>query len=182
MAAASLGTLAEQVPQFSPSFAGGNTVRSRPSRGGEGGGREKRRQFYWAFVVLPVRIELTTSPLPRGCSTTELRQRRPACENPAMQSGRGCGRSLPQGRKWRKRAPRPAQRPRRRSSPQRPFGVIPTHERSSEGRAEGEARTPPRRGAAGKPQAPQGASQRPFGCRGRAARGRTPRFRRNCRG
>src|SRR5260221_688937 len=26
------------------------------------------------FVVLPVRIELTTSPLPRGCSTTELRQ------------------------------------------------------------------------------------------------------------
>src|SRR5262249_39987503 len=29
-----------------------------------------------AFVVLPVRIELTTSPLPRGCSTTELRQRR----------------------------------------------------------------------------------------------------------
>ena len=25
-------------------------------------------------VVLPVRIELTTSPLPRGCSTTELRQ------------------------------------------------------------------------------------------------------------
>src|SRR5262245_3630458 len=27
-------------------------------------------------VVLPVRIELTTSPLPRGCSTTELRQRR----------------------------------------------------------------------------------------------------------
>ena len=27
-------------------------------------------------MVLPVRIELTTSPLPRGCSTTELRQRR----------------------------------------------------------------------------------------------------------
>src|SRR5256885_16376813 len=27
------------------------------------------------FLVLPVRIELTTSPLPRGCSTTELRQR-----------------------------------------------------------------------------------------------------------
>src|SRR5579862_1275799 len=26
-------------------------------------------------MVLPVRIELTTSPLPRGCSTTELRQR-----------------------------------------------------------------------------------------------------------
>jgi hypothetical protein len=27
------------------------------------------------FLVLPVRIELTTSPLPRECSTTELRQR-----------------------------------------------------------------------------------------------------------
>src|SRR5207248_1663589 len=27
-------------------------------------------------MVLPVRIELTTSPLPRGCSTTELRQPR----------------------------------------------------------------------------------------------------------
>ena len=26
------------------------------------------------ILVLPVRIELTTSPLPRGCSTTELRQ------------------------------------------------------------------------------------------------------------
>ena len=26
-------------------------------------------------MVLPGRIELTTSPLPRGCSTTELRQR-----------------------------------------------------------------------------------------------------------
>ena len=31
--------------------------------------------LYWCGVVLPVRIELTTSPLPRGCSTTELRQR-----------------------------------------------------------------------------------------------------------
>ena len=33
------------------------------------------------FLVLPVRIELTTSPLPRGCSTTELRQRRAGCGN-----------------------------------------------------------------------------------------------------
>src|SRR4051795_4507404 len=32
------------------------------------------------FLVLPVRIELTTSPLPRECSTTELRQRRAGCE------------------------------------------------------------------------------------------------------
>jgi hypothetical protein len=28
-------------------------------------------------MVLPGRIELTTSPLPRECSTTELRQRKP---------------------------------------------------------------------------------------------------------
>ena len=27
-------------------------------------------------LVLPDRIELSTSPLPRGCSTTELRQRK----------------------------------------------------------------------------------------------------------
>ena len=32
------------------------------------------------YLVLPVRIELTTSPLPRECSTTELRQRRAGCE------------------------------------------------------------------------------------------------------
>ena len=38
-------------------------------------------------MVLPVRIELTTSPLPRECSTTELRQRpfRLAC-NPQVQA------------------------------------------------------------------------------------------------
>jgi hypothetical protein len=34
----------------------------------------KKRQ---EILVLPVRIELTTSPLPRECSTTELRQRSP---------------------------------------------------------------------------------------------------------
>ena len=31
-------------------------------------------RFSNIFMVLPVRIELTTSPLPRECSTTELRQ------------------------------------------------------------------------------------------------------------
>src|SRR5581483_12041749 len=53
--------------------------------------------FVWArcaalvgtFVVLPVRIELTTSPLPRGCSTTELRQRRPHNVTHEYQSERG---------------------------------------------------------------------------------------------
>ena len=33
--------------------------------------------FSTSFLVLPDRIELSTSPLPRECSTTELRQRRP---------------------------------------------------------------------------------------------------------
>jgi hypothetical protein len=36
-------------------------------------------------MVLPVRIELTTSPLPRGCSTTELRQRPAAREIGGME-------------------------------------------------------------------------------------------------
>jgi hypothetical protein len=34
----------------------------------------KTGSFPRVVMVLPVRIELTTSPLPRGCSTTELRQ------------------------------------------------------------------------------------------------------------
>ena len=33
-----------------------------------------QRAILSGFVVLPHRIELWTSPLPRGCSTTELRQ------------------------------------------------------------------------------------------------------------
>ena len=66
--------LPNRVPQISPSFAGGNTIRSRASRGGEGSAPTNKPPFHAAFLVLPVRIELTTSPLPRGCSTTELRQ------------------------------------------------------------------------------------------------------------
>jgi hypothetical protein len=42
--------------------------------------RAQKPVIYRAFLVLPVRIELTTSPLPRGCSTTELRQRRADAE------------------------------------------------------------------------------------------------------
>jgi hypothetical protein len=42
-------------------------------------GKMKTLILCW-FLVLPVRIELTTSPLPRECSTTELRQRRAGCE------------------------------------------------------------------------------------------------------
>ena len=35
----------------------------------------RNARFIRHLMVLPGRIELTTSPLPRGCSTTELRQR-----------------------------------------------------------------------------------------------------------
>jgi hypothetical protein len=48
------------------------------------------------LLVLPVRIELTTSPLPRECSTTELRQRDWA-EAMKYEKGSKSGRSLPQG-------------------------------------------------------------------------------------
>jgi hypothetical protein len=37
--------------------------------------------IYSHFLVLPGRIELTTSPLPRGCSTTELRQQEPGARH-----------------------------------------------------------------------------------------------------
>src|SRR5262245_20255885 len=43
------------------------------------------------FLVLPVRIVLTTSPLPRGCSTTELRQRRAGGGNRETCVGRKSG-------------------------------------------------------------------------------------------
>ena len=49
------------------------------------------------FLVLPVRIELTASPLPRECSTTELRQRShpahrsPAAGRPVQWKMQGCG-------------------------------------------------------------------------------------------
>src|SRR5437764_12743929 len=53
-------------------------------------------------LVLPVRIELTTSPLPRGCSTTELRQRAATAENSKNGAG-AMRRSLPYGVGGRKR-------------------------------------------------------------------------------
>src|SRR5690242_8569392 len=52
-----------------------------------------------AEMVLPGRIELTTSPLPRECSTTELRQRRRA------QIGPRTARKVPHGSPRRKDRP-----------------------------------------------------------------------------
>jgi hypothetical protein len=48
----------------------------RPRQGNSGGSEGAESTRTDIGMVLPVRIELTTSPLPRGCSTTELRQPR----------------------------------------------------------------------------------------------------------
>jgi hypothetical protein len=48
-------------------------------------------------MVLPVRIELTTSPLPRGCSTTELRQRRTFSAQMGLHDGPASGKPAPRG-------------------------------------------------------------------------------------
>ena len=54
-------------------------------------------------VVLPDRIELSTSPLPMECSTTELRQHARYSRESAQKAPTG-GRFLPQGPLWRKHA------------------------------------------------------------------------------
>jgi hypothetical protein len=54
--------------------------------------------------VLPDRIELSTSPLPMECSTTELRQHARIQRESAGKARSGRGRFLPQGPRWRKRA------------------------------------------------------------------------------
>src|SRR5579864_8080894 len=63
-------------------------------------------------MVLPDRIELSTSPLPMECSTTELRQRAARrnwtldLKNRPKGAPQG-GRSLPQGQRARKRGKSP---------------------------------------------------------------------------
>src|SRR6185312_1697656 len=57
-------------------------------------------------MVLPDRIELSTSPLPMECSTTELRQHARYSRESAQKAPTG-GRFLPQGPLWRKHAGRP---------------------------------------------------------------------------
>jgi hypothetical protein len=41
-------------------------------------------------VVLPLRIELRTSPLPRECSTTELRQRTKSAKTRQLDAANQC--------------------------------------------------------------------------------------------
>ena len=67
--------LSNKLPQFSPTLLGEFTACSRVTTGGRGRGHPLKSCFCWRCLVLPHRIELWTSPLPRECSTTELRQR-----------------------------------------------------------------------------------------------------------
>src|SRR6185437_13151726 len=50
-------------------------------------------------MVLPDRIELSTSPLPRGCSTTELRQRRKGAPAVRRRAVTAIGGAATQGQK-----------------------------------------------------------------------------------
>ena len=89
-------------------------------------------------MVLPHRIELWTSPLPRGCSTTELRQRR------MRAGGSRTRRKLPQGFHLRKDKSRPSGRLRLLCAPAAlaPPGALPLRERMTTSRQE----TPPKAG------------------------------------
>src|ERR1700751_1111990 len=59
----------------STAFSPGVSNYHRRDDRGDQGERAAHRRAGGRNLVLPVRIELTTSPLPRECSTTELRQR-----------------------------------------------------------------------------------------------------------
>jgi hypothetical protein len=109
-------------------------------------------------MVLPVRIELTTSPLPRECSTTELRQRRAGCDiarnaaaNAAILATR------PKAAQARRFPPTVAPGP---SFAWRRLVSCPRHGRSCEELGKSEPPATPGRGVAGEPQASQGAGER----------------------
>lgn len=60
--------------EFSNSFSG--KMEGERCASALHGRRERKDCFLWRELVLLDRIELSTSPLPRECSTTELQQRR----------------------------------------------------------------------------------------------------------
>src|SRR6202035_1700199 len=98
-------------PGFSPRFGGKKTFCSSP-RIGEAGVVSLKVHSDGHFVVLPGRIELTTSPLPRECSTTELRQHALGPDRQATRAKlrsaqrlKKAWRSLPQ-RRWVRKRPR----------------------------------------------------------------------------
>jgi hypothetical protein len=55
-------------PSFPPDFWGNFTVCSVLNSGGDGSSLPRNCRFVGAFLVLPDRIELSTSPLPRECA------------------------------------------------------------------------------------------------------------------
>ena len=57
--------LSNKLPGFSPTLLGEFTACSRLKIGGKGDGRSFMWSICWRFLVLPDRIELSTSPLPR---------------------------------------------------------------------------------------------------------------------
>jgi hypothetical protein len=61
-----VGVAENKLPQLSPIWRGGVTLRSLPKRGGKGR-VGANNAYFLAFLVLPDRIELSTSPLPREC-------------------------------------------------------------------------------------------------------------------
>ena len=67
-------------------------------------------------LVLPDRIELSTSPLPMECSTTELRQHARYLRGIGPNGRPLGGRFLPQGPLWRKHAGRPERAQNRQKS------------------------------------------------------------------
>jgi hypothetical protein len=109
--------------------------------------RLQKPLFIGLFVVLPVRIELTTSPLPRGCSTTELRQRR-AVEISKSGCGHERGDPCHKGQNGASAAPRWAPFPRRGTA------ISWARERSTEDNRKDRAAAAALRGATRKPQAP----------------------------
>src|SRR6476660_4482718 len=72
---------AQTFPVFAFGSATAKTYRRRPR------GNEAALWRRSGFLVLPHRIELWTSPLPRECSTTELRQRRKRAARGAERRG-----------------------------------------------------------------------------------------------
>ena len=105
-------------------------------------------------MVLPVRIELTASPLPRECSTTELRQQGPrvgrnGCKPPRPRGEPRSAATLPQGPRWSKplRAVRPLRRrhrdlPGRSPRPRWPTGDTGEATEYGRGGAGGRGRQP----------------------------------------
>ncbi len=66
-----------RVPGFSPDFSGSSFFVLPILAGERGAGVPVIPLFSKGLLVLPERFELSTSPLPRECSTPELRQQQP---------------------------------------------------------------------------------------------------------